>query len=81
MQEDHIIFVTFLAAPCGVSVLNQTFPRVKMITGGVDMKMREVWMDGRDLGVEGRKIWCLEPGMGQIGEIPSFKELDYITLY
>jgi len=68
VQEEHIIFVTFLAAPCGVSVLNQTFPRVKMITGGVDMKMREVWMEGGDLGVEGRKIWCLEPGMGQIGD-------------
>jgi len=70
VREDHIIFVTFLAGPCGVSVLHQTFPRVKIVTGGVDSKMREVWLEGLggDSHVERRKIWCLEPGMGHIGD-------------
>jgi uridine kinase len=76
VQENHIIFVTFLAGPCGVSVLNRTFPQVKVIAGEVDSKMREVWLEalGDDSPVEGRKVWCLEPGMGHIGET-CFREL------
>lgn len=70
VQEDHIVIVTFLVAASGMSVLHRTFPQVKVVTGAIDAGLREIWLErqGEELDGEGRKIWCLEPGMGQIGE-------------
>lgn len=70
VQEDHIVFVTFLVAPSGISVLHRTFPQVKVVTGAMDAGLREIWLErqAEETDGDGRKIWCLEPGMGQIGE-------------
>ena len=72
VQEDRIIFVTFLVARAGgVSVLRRAFPGVKIVCGGVDEEMQEGWMEGykgegNPEGV-GRKVWLMKPGMGHIG--------------
>jgi uridine kinase len=70
VKEDHIVLVTFLVAPSGVSVLHRTFPKVRVVTGAVDGGLKEVWLERVGEDAEGlpRKIWTLEPGMGQIGE-------------
>ncbi|KIK63042.1 hypothetical protein GYMLUDRAFT_242111 [Collybiopsis luxurians FD-317 M1] len=73
VKQEHIIFVTFLVARTGgITTLRRTFPRVKIICGSVDNEMREGWLeDGRGEGNEdgaGRKIWVMDPGMGQIGK-------------
>lgn len=70
VQEDHIVIVTFLVSPSGIAVLHRTFPQVKIVTGAMDAGLREIWLErqAEETDSEGRKIWCLEPGMGQIGE-------------
>ena len=72
VQEDHIVFVTFLVARGGgVSVLRRAFPGVKIVCGAVDDEMKEGWLKGYkgegNLEGEGRKVWVMQPGMGQIG--------------
>lgn len=75
VQQDHIIFVTFLIARAGgVTVLQRAFPKVKIVTGAVDEGLREAWLErynekgeGQSEG-DGRKVWIIEPGMGQIGD-------------
>ena len=72
VQEDHIVFVTFLVArDGGVSVLQRAFPGVKIVCGAVDDEMKEGWLEGYkgegNLEGEGRKVWVMQPGMGQIG--------------
>ncbi|KAJ8588445.1 P-loop containing nucleoside triphosphate hydrolase protein [Rhizopogon salebrosus TDB-379] len=75
VQQDHIIFVTFLVARNGgVTILQRAFPKVKIVTGAVDEGLREAWLDhyneqgeGQSEG-DGRKVWIVEPGMGQIGD-------------
>ena len=49
IQQEHIIFVTFLVARIGgVSVLGRAFPRIKIICGAVDESLRETWLDHYD---------------------------------
>jgi uridine kinase len=75
VQQDHIVFVTFLIARTGgVTVLQRAFPKVKIVTGAVDEGLREAWLErynekgeGQSEG-DGRKVWIIEPGMGQIGK-------------
>ncbi|KAG1822020.1 armadillo beta-catenin plakoglobin [Suillus subaureus] len=75
VQQDHIIFVTFLIARTGgVTVLQRAFPKIKIVTGAVDEGLREAWLErynekgeGQSEG-DGRKVWIIEPGMGQIGD-------------
>lgn len=64
--ENHIIFVTFLAAPRGVHVLNRLFPKVKIVTGSADPTLTPIWVPGNG-DQEGRSVLCIEPGMGHIG--------------
>jgi uridine kinase len=72
VQQDHIVFVTFLVArDGGISILRRAFPDVKIICATVDDHMREGYVYDEDSGNEGRKIWAMQPGMGQIGE-PCF---------
>lgn len=77
VQQDHIIFVTFLVAQGGgISILRRAFPEVKIVTGAVDGDMREAWVDITDgddyFARELQRCWIMEPGMGQIGEfLPS----------
>ncbi|KJA22917.1 hypothetical protein HYPSUDRAFT_163894 [Hypholoma sublateritium FD-334 SS-4] len=72
VQEDRIIFVTFLVA-CqgGVSVLKRAFPGVKIVCGAVDNEMEEGWLEGYkgegNPEGKGRHVWVMKPGMGQIG--------------
>lgn len=74
VREDHIVFVTFLVA-CGggISVLRRAFPEVKIVCAAVDDEMEEGWLEGvqdeitNPEGV-GRKVWVMNPGMGQIGQ-------------
>ncbi|KAF8627004.1 hypothetical protein AX15_004588 [Amanita polypyramis BW_CC] len=73
VKQDHIIFVTFLVARGGgISVLRRAFPEVKIVCGAVDDVMKEGWLEGyRGEGnPEGlpRKVWIMQPGMGQIGD-------------
>lgn len=73
VQEDHIIFVTFLVArQGGVSVLRKAFPKVKIVCGGVDDRMQEGWLEGYkgegNPEGKGRNVWVMKPGMGQIGD-------------
>ncbi|KAH8118222.1 armadillo/beta-catenin/plakoglobin [Phellopilus nigrolimitatus] len=79
VQPDHIIFVTFLVArDGGVATLRRAFPEVRIVCGAVDNVLNERWVEvgqthereGDDAGSEtgGRKIWAIEPGMGQIGD-------------
>ena len=66
VREDHIIFVTFLAAPRGVHVLNRLFPKVKIVTGSADPTLTPIWVPGNG-DHDGRSVLCIEPGMGHIG--------------
>ncbi|KAJ3822471.1 armadillo/beta-catenin/plakoglobin [Lentinula raphanica] len=73
VKEERIIFVTFLVARTGgITTLRRAFPHVKIVCGAVDNEMREGWLEGdRGEGNEdgvGRKIWVMNPGMGQIGD-------------
>lgn len=66
VREDRIIFVTILAAPRGVHVLNRLFPKVQIVTGSADPTLTPIWVHG-DGDQDGRNILCIEPGMGHIG--------------
>ncbi|KAI0064778.1 armadillo/beta-catenin/plakoglobin [Artomyces pyxidatus] len=80
VQQDHIIFVTFLVARSGgIELLRRTFPDVAIVTGAVDDGLREVWLENvardtnftEDDGFQNEdqhKAWVVEPGMGQIGD-------------
>jgi uridine kinase len=74
VNEDHIIFVTFLVARAGgVSILRTAFPKVKIVCSGVDEEMQEGWLEGykgegNPEGL-GRQVWIMKPGMGQIGSL------------
>lgn len=77
VKEDHIVFVTFLVSRGGgISVLRRAFPEVRVVCAAVDDKMEEAWLEGvRDEvanpeGV-GRKVWVMQPGMGQMGEVSN----------
>ena len=74
VQEDRIVFVTFLVARGGgISILRRAFPGVKIVCAAVDDEMEECWLEGlqddltNPTGV-GRKTWIMQPGMGHIGE-------------
>ena len=79
VSQDRIIFITYiLALDGGVSNLRRAFPGVRIITGAVDRRLREsrceiVGDRGDTLEVSGRKIWIIEPGMGQIGKAISLE--------
>lgn len=80
VREDRIIFVTFLVARGGgVSVLRRAFQKVRIVCGAVDDEMREGWLEGyQALGNPegyGRKVWLMQPGMGQIGQFPTCDRL------
>ncbi|KAJ7170713.1 armadillo/beta-catenin/plakoglobin [Mycena crocata] len=71
IRPEHIIFVTFLVARGGgVSVLRRAFPDIKIVTAGVDDVMQEGWLDGSqgEGNSQGRQIWTVLPGLGQIGD-------------
>jgi len=74
VHQDRIIFVTFLVAKGGgISALRKAFPEIKIACGAVDDNLQESWLEASHEGegqsqVEGRKIWVIEPGMGQIGD-------------
>jgi uridine kinase len=75
IPQNHIIFVTFLVARHGgINVLHRAFPHVRIVCGAVDDEMKETWLeDPRTDGsnrTDGRKIWVMQPGMGQIGAEP-----------
>ena len=72
VPEDHIIFIAFLVARAGgISVLRRAFPKVKIVCGAVDDEMLESWLESStEVGNPeggGRKVWLMNPGMGQIG--------------
>lgn len=73
VQQDHIIFVTFLVARGGgIPVLHRAFPGVRIVCGAADEELREAWLDVYETedgsGAIQRKAWFVEPGMGQIGK-------------
>jgi uridine kinase len=82
VQQDQIIFVTFLVARYGgIVMLRKAFPYVKIVCSAVDDHLSERWLEVVDVegeGIqnpelsedqtEGRKVWVVEPGMGHIGE-------------
>ncbi|KZT41250.1 P-loop containing nucleoside triphosphate hydrolase protein [Sistotremastrum suecicum HHB10207 ss-3] len=71
VQQDHIIFLTFLVSRSGgVSALNKAFPGVRILCGAVDDELVEGWLPAADSDDphEGRKVWIVEPGMGHIGD-------------
>ncbi|KAF8896342.1 armadillo/beta-catenin/plakoglobin [Infundibulicybe gibba] len=73
VKQDRIVFVTFLVARGGgISVLRRAFPDVKIVCGEVDDEMREGWLEGYqgegNPEGHGRKVWMMQPGMGQIGD-------------
>ncbi|EJD06974.1 armadillo/beta-catenin/plakoglobin [Fomitiporia mediterranea MF3/22] len=78
VQPDHIVFVTFLIARNGgVAALHRAFPEVRIICGAVDDVLSERWVEASQVHEgEGdgsgesdeRRIWAIEPGMGQIGD-------------
>ncbi|KXN84721.1 Uridine-cytidine kinase-like 1 [Leucoagaricus sp. SymC.cos] len=79
VKEDRIVFVAFLVARGGgISILRRAFPAVKIVCAAVDDEMEEGWLEGvqDDLtnpeGV-GRKVWVMQPGMGQIGALLHFE--------
>lgn len=73
VRQEHIIFVTFLVARGGgITVLRRAFPKVRVVCGAVDDEMREGWMEDWDSESDSsvtRKVWVVQPGMGQIGEL------------
>ncbi|KAG1496480.1 hypothetical protein G6F53_012166 [Rhizopus delemar] len=54
VPEDRIIFVSFLAAQIGLTVISNAFPRVKIVTSMIDP------------GLNKEKLW-IEPGIGNFG--------------
>lgn len=96
VQQDRIVFVTFVIALAGgISKLRRAFPDVHIVCGAVDGVLAEHWVgppkntldlsdqtidkagvtEGEsspqdDDTLQKRKIWVIEPGMGQIGTLP-----------
>lgn len=79
VRPDHIVFVTFVVAKDGgIAALGRAFPQVRIVTGAVDGVLVEKWCEagqfhegeGNEHGDETdeKKIWVIEPGMGQIGD-------------
>lgn len=54
VPEENIIFLTFLAAPAGLHVLANAFPKVKIVTSMVDPVLSP------------ETLW-IEPGIGNFG--------------
>lgn len=54
VSEENIIFLTFLAAPVGLNVIANAFPRVKIVTSMVDPVLSK------------ETLW-IEPGIGNFG--------------
>jgi uridine kinase len=52
--QERIIFVSFLAAQIGLTVITNAFPRVKIVTSMVDPNFNR------------KKLW-IEPGIGNFG--------------
>lgn len=52
--QERIIFVSFLAAQIGLTVITNAFPRVKIVTSMVDPNFNR------------QKLW-IEPGIGNFG--------------
>jgi hypothetical protein len=77
VREDRIVFVTFVVARGGgVSVLRRAFPDVTIVCSAIDDEMQEGWLEGfrsehNPEGV-GRKVWVMQPGMGQIGMLFTY---------
>lgn len=68
VQEDHIVFVTFLGVPKGgMAVIRKAFPQIRFVCGAVDDGLQEVWLQNPD-GTPGRRVWSITPGMGNIGD-------------
>lgn len=85
VNEERIVFVTFLVARGGgVSILRRAFPRVTIVCAAVDDEMREGWLEGyRAEGNPegfGRKVWLMQPGMGQLGmlAVVLFSDSSYL---
>ncbi|CAG8482903.1 1545_t:CDS:10 [Ambispora gerdemannii] len=55
VPEERIIFLTFLATPQGLHAIANAFPRVKVCTSMVDLKINESTL-------------YIEPGMGNFGD-------------
>ncbi|CAG8543247.1 5263_t:CDS:10 [Diversispora eburnea] len=55
VPENRIIFLTFLATPLGIHVLNNAFPTVKICTSMVDPQVN-------------KETLFIEPGMGNFGD-------------
>ncbi|KAH8822998.1 armadillo/beta-catenin/plakoglobin [Flagelloscypha sp. PMI_526] len=78
VREERIVFVVLLVARGGgIQILRSAFPKVKIVCGEVDGVMKEQWIevlneDGGHSSEEGevkkRKVWAMQPGMGQIGD-------------
>lgn len=88
IKQDHIIFVTFLVARGGgISVLRRAFPGVKIVCGAVDDEMKEGWLDVEGYHGEGnpedhpRKVWVMQPGMGQIGKFSLCHFFHFILIF
>jgi len=71
VQEDRILFLTFVVARgAGVNAIQKAFPKVKIITGAIDDDLSEHWLTAHGDALEGaigRKVWIIEPGLGNIG--------------
>lgn len=73
VKEEHIVYVAFLVARGGgISIFRRAFPRVKIVCAEVDDEMEEGWLEGvqdevTNPGGLGRKVWIMQPGLGQIG--------------
>lgn len=52
--KERIIFVSFLAAQIGLTVITNAFPKVKIVTSMVDPNFNR------------KKLW-IEPGIGNFG--------------
>jgi uridine kinase len=71
VKPEHIIFVTFLVAKGGgIAVIRRAFPGIKIVTAGVDDVMREGRLEDSKGGENGRQVWAILPGLGQIGMHP-----------
>ncbi|KAF7771557.1 hypothetical protein Agabi119p4_5868 [Agaricus bisporus var. burnettii] len=74
VKEEHIVYVAFLVARGGgISIFRRAFPRVKIVCAEVDDEMEEGWLEGvqdevTNPGGLGRKVWIMQPGLGQIGD-------------
>ena len=61
-------------------MLRRAFPGVKIVCGAVDDEMKEGWLDVEGYHGEGnpedhpRKVWVMQPGMGQIGKFSRSEE-------